>query len=155
MRLYCKITCLKIDSMTWQLWPEKKCTLITSIHRKRSGTSYYLTWLSSCLLQKGKSRSPVRTELPKIGPSAAPLPLPQSTSTSSVSQATERGPSQSQSPPMAAAMAAAAAGTSTANTTKESNHLLNKVAAAMPLLPPLPTASTNEPIDHTKHAAGR
>ena len=31
---------------------------------------------------------------------------------------------------------------STASTTKESHHLLNKVAAAMPLLPPLPTAST-------------
>lgn len=60
-----------------------------------------------------------------------------------------------ESPPTSTAIVATAAtggGSSNGETaelpvvTKES-HLLNKVAAALPLLPPLPTT---EPIDHTK-----
>lgn len=72
-----------------------------------------------------KSRSPMRTELPKI-----------------------------ESPPTTTAGTASAGAAETSTelpvVTKES-HLLNKVAAALPLLPPLPTT---EPIDHTKHAGG-
>ena len=74
-----------------------------------------------------------------------------STTTSLNSQG---GPSLS-APPTSTTSTVGYSTNSTASTTKESHHLLNKVAAAMPLLPPLPTASTTEAsIDHTKHAAG-
>ena len=76
------------------------------------GKKRHITFdLISCLLQKGKTRSPVRTELPKIGPPAPVPQLPVSPTTN-----------------------------------KESNPLLNRVAAALPLLPPLP----KDGIDQTK-----
>ena len=71
----------------------------------------------------GKSRSPVRTELPKI-------------------ESSPRQPHESE-----ASLANSA--TELNNSAKES-YLLNKVAAAMPLLPPLPSSSeaSNASIDH-------
>ena len=63
------------------------------------------------IFQTEKTRSPARTELPKIGP---PVPVPQL--------------------PVSP------------TTNKESNPLLNRVAAALPLLPPLP----KDGIDQTK-----
>ena len=71
----------------------------------------------------------MRTELPKIGPGGG-LPL----NMAAPAPLPDKGPSS----PQAA---------------KESNHLLNKVAAAMPLLPPLAASAENLArlaIDQTK-----
>ena len=62
------------------------------------GKERHITFdLISCLLQKGKTRSPVRTELPKIGPSAsAPppaLPAPPTGASTSLNLQERGGPS--------------------------------------------------------------